>query len=186
MYDDDLKELEEGIRRLKVEYDIYFNGHRKKPPEDLRMRVERICKRLSEAVNMSYSERFRYTTLVTRYYVFRDRWRRSMMVRDAREAIKETPLPKPGKRPKRAPFQAGVEITICDPEAEEERIRQLYEVLCKISADRAAPVLSYERFREYISSHARTMQERFKCTAVVFQLALEADSIKFTAKAANE
>src|SRR6266496_6474524 len=82
LYEEELTSLDDGIRRLKVEYTIFFNGHRKKPPEDLKIRVERIVKKLSEAGDMTYNERFRYNTLVTRFYVLRDLWRRTMMQRE--------------------------------------------------------------------------------------------------------
>src|SRR2546422_3131444 len=89
LYEDELISLEDGIRRLKVEYTIFFNGHRKRPPEDLKMRVERIVKRLSETGDMTYNERFRYNTLVTRYYVLRDLWRRTMMQRELGETARD-------------------------------------------------------------------------------------------------
>ena len=58
MYDEDLTNLEEWIRRLKIDYEIFFNGNRKKPPDDLRLRVERLVKRLAESTDMSFSQRF--------------------------------------------------------------------------------------------------------------------------------
>ena len=82
MYDEDLENLEEGLRRLKVEYHIFLSGSRKKPPDDLRIRVERIVKKLSESSDMSFSQRFRFSTLVTRYYVYKDLWRREVQNRE--------------------------------------------------------------------------------------------------------
>ena len=38
--EDRLARLEEDIRRLKVEYDIYFNGGSKRAPYDTKLRVE--------------------------------------------------------------------------------------------------------------------------------------------------
>ena len=37
--EEQLKDMDEGLRRLKIEYHILFNGHRKQPPEDLRLRL---------------------------------------------------------------------------------------------------------------------------------------------------
>jgi hypothetical protein len=59
MYDEDLTHLEDWLRRLKVEFDIFFNGHRKKPPDDLKLKLERLLKKLGEAGDMSFQERFR-------------------------------------------------------------------------------------------------------------------------------
>jgi len=41
-----LTRLEEDIRRLKIEYDVYFNGGIKRPPYDTKLRVESQLKRL--------------------------------------------------------------------------------------------------------------------------------------------
>ena len=38
--EDYLARLEEDIRRLKIEYDVYFSGGTKRPPYDTKMRVE--------------------------------------------------------------------------------------------------------------------------------------------------
>ena len=46
--DDQLTRLEEDIRRLKIEFDIYFNGASKRPPYDTKGRVETILKRLGD------------------------------------------------------------------------------------------------------------------------------------------
>ena len=127
MLDDDLTNLEDWLRQLKVEYGIYFNGNRKKPPDDLRMRVEKLLKRLSEVSSMSCSQRFRFNTLITRYYVHRDLWRRTMK---ERELIKENEaLNLPELAPSSDQPAAGITILIADPIAEGPKVRQLYDAL---------------------------------------------------------
>ena len=42
--DDQLKRLEDDIRKLKIEFDIYFNGASKRPPYDTKNRVETMIK----------------------------------------------------------------------------------------------------------------------------------------------
>src|ERR1043166_9044395 len=46
--EEQLARLEEDIRRLKVEFDIYFNGAAKRPPYDTKSRVETLIKRLGD------------------------------------------------------------------------------------------------------------------------------------------
>ena len=103
MYDDDLENLDESLRRLKVEYHIYFTGNRKKPPDDIKMRVERLIKKLSECSDLSVTQRFRFNTLITRFYVYRDLWRRTLVEREMgaepkAEAVagRSLPYPPPG------------------------------------------------------------------------------------------
>ena len=56
--EDRLARLEEEIRRLKVEYDIYFNGGSKRPPYDTKLRVESQLKRLADDRALSFAQRF--------------------------------------------------------------------------------------------------------------------------------
>src|SRR5713226_8927324 len=71
-----LQFLEDGIRRLKIEYDIFFSGGVRKPPYDLRNRVDSLLKRIAEERKMTFAQRYRYNTLIARYSAYRDLWRR--------------------------------------------------------------------------------------------------------------
>ncbi len=50
--DDQLTRLEEDIRRLKIEFDVFFNGASKRPPYDTKGRVETMIKRLGDAISV--------------------------------------------------------------------------------------------------------------------------------------
>ena len=130
MYDDDLKNLDEWIRRLKIEYDIFFIGNRKKPPEELRMRVEKLVKRLAEAGDMNVSQRFLYNTLIARYYVYKDLWRRTQQEHESAGGEHAPPaVAAPPARSDTAPQEPPREVqtTISNPSSESEHIRRLYE-----------------------------------------------------------
>ncbi len=188
MYDEDLTNLDEWIRRLKVEYDVYFNGNRRKPPDDLRGRVEKLVKQLSEVTDMNSAQRFRYTTLITRFYVLRDKWRRTQQIRESAGGAFEAPrLRTPLSQHKRPADtgDGGAEISISDPAAEASKVRRLYEELLRVkgSHTRKNPDVSFEQFSEYIASQTRAIRKKCKCASVTFRIAMEEKSIRFTAKA---
>jgi hypothetical protein len=182
VYDEDLANLDEWLRRLKVEYDIYFNGNRKRPPDDLRARVEKLTKKLSEAPNMSFSQRFRYTTLVSRFYVHRDLWRRTMMERENSGENQEPPA-----LDRHTTAAPEIQISITDPETEKDKVRQLYDALLAIRGKHSkdAPGISYEKFAKYISTQTEGIRGKYGCSSVLFKVALEEDAIRFTAVAEN-
>jgi hypothetical protein len=187
VYDDDLNNLEDWMRRLKVEYDIYFNGHRKKPPDDLRMRVEKVVKKLSECADMTFQQRFRYNTLIARFYIFRDLWRRTQQDReqsddDRQEKLRPAPPVDPG------PDDGKIHVSLADPLKEEEKVRQLYEALVRMRGMHANETqrLPFTQFATYITDKTRTIRDKFGCPAVRFTIALEDDTLKFTAKAEND
>ena len=76
--EDRLSRLEEDIRRLKVEYDIYFNGGTKRPPLEARARLEAFIRRVSDSRTMSYAQRYQLSTLVAKYSSYRELWRRML------------------------------------------------------------------------------------------------------------
>ena len=61
--DELLTRLEDDIRRLKVEFDVYFNGAAKRPPYDTKMRVETLVKRLGDDRTLTFAQRYRYSSL---------------------------------------------------------------------------------------------------------------------------
>jgi hypothetical protein len=185
MLDDDLDNLNEWIRRLRVEYDIFFNGHRKKPPEDLKARVEKLVKKLAE-VNMSFSQRFRYNTLVGRYYVYRDHWRRVLADREQGLDLRNAaPAANDGPAATREPNSGReIQVSISDPASDGDKIRQLYTWLNTMRGQRreALPQISYQQFEKYVSAQTTGIKQRFGCSSVVFRVFLDEDAIKFTAR----
>lgn len=76
-----LARLEEDIRKLKIEFGIYFNGGTKRAPHEFRGRVEASVKRLSDNRNLNSVERYQFNALVSRYVSFRELWRRNLKAR---------------------------------------------------------------------------------------------------------
>ena len=76
--DKQLAKVEEDVRRLKIEFDIFFNGAVKRPPLEARARVESQIKRLLDNRAMSYAQRYKLNGLVSRYTSYRELWRRTL------------------------------------------------------------------------------------------------------------
>ena len=183
-YDEDLTNLEDGLRRLKIEYHVFFAGNRKKPPDELKMRVEKLVKKLSECADMSLSQRFRFTTLVTRFYVYRDLWRRTLLEKEMGAGANAVSPAGSAMTPPQAP--RAVRISISDPRAEEDKVKQLYHALVEIkkAGSQETPV-SYPQFAKYIASRTHAIREKYGCSTVAFTVAFEEDAVRFTAAAEN-
>lgn len=76
--DQQLAKLEEDIRKLKIDFDIYFNGATKRPPLEARARLESTFKRIADNRNMSYAQRYFLNTLTSRFTSYRELWRRQL------------------------------------------------------------------------------------------------------------
>lgn len=74
--DKQIARIEDDVRKLKIEFDIYFNGNSKRPPLEARARLEALIRRVSDTRQMSYAQRYQLSMLVSRYASFRELWRR--------------------------------------------------------------------------------------------------------------
>ena len=77
-FDQKLSHLEDDIRKLKIDFDIYFNGATKRPPLEARARLESNIKRIADSRNMSFAQRYHFNTLVSRFTSYRELWRRAL------------------------------------------------------------------------------------------------------------
>ena len=76
--DKQLGRLEEDIRKLKIDFDIFFNGATKRAPLESRARLESYIKRIADNRNLSYAQRYYFNTLVSRFTSYRELWRRTL------------------------------------------------------------------------------------------------------------
>src|ERR1700739_1217780 len=75
--DEELGALERDIRQLKIEYDQFFGGGRKRPPNEIEWRIDLIVKKYGErSGDMKFGQRFRYNNLTQTYAKYKDIFRR--------------------------------------------------------------------------------------------------------------
>jgi hypothetical protein len=77
----EISRLEDSIRKLKIDFDIYFAGAVKRAPLEARARLESQIKRISDNRTLSYSQRYQLNSLVARFTSYRELWRRTLKAR---------------------------------------------------------------------------------------------------------
>jgi len=70
--------IEDEIRKLKIDFDIYFNGAAKRPPLEARARLEASLKRIADDRNLNYAQRYHFNSLISRFNSYRELWRRNL------------------------------------------------------------------------------------------------------------
>ena len=178
--DDALDRLEYEMRRLKVEYDIYFNGGAVRPPIDTRGRVETSIKRIYDARGMSFGQRFRYNSLVARYNVMRELWRRQTQDRE------ESGRP-PTVEAHTAQRARSAVIRCSNPKAEPEKVSELYDhlIAAKRECGERIGALTLEVFTQFLMSRADQIKERLATDAVDFVIGVDNGRVKFAARPAG-
>jgi hypothetical protein len=80
--DEELNVLETQLRRLKIEYEVFFSNPTKRPPTDVEWKVLSLLRKFSDGVRMNFSQRYRYNELAQRYAVYSDLWRKKSRIRE--------------------------------------------------------------------------------------------------------
>lgn len=79
--DQQLNRIEDDIRKLKIDFDIFFNGSVKRPPLEARARLESQIKRMSDNRQLTFAQRYQLNTLISRFTSYRELWRRALRAR---------------------------------------------------------------------------------------------------------
>lgn len=181
--EDRLARLEEDIRRLKVEYDIYFNGGSKRAPYDTKLRVESHLKRLGDDRSLTFAQRFHYNALATRYNSFREIWRRTLKGREeGRDAVTV------GRAARQAENQFTPSSFACkDVQHDVETVKGLYDALMEAKRSCGEPThdLSFSRFHRIIVEKTEAMKDKIGTDRVVFSVAVDSGHVSFKARVAK-
>jgi hypothetical protein len=179
----DLRRLEAELRRLEAEYNMFFAGRLPRPPWEARSRVETLVKQYDRAYIQNYGDRFRFSTLQSRFASLIDLWDRGMR---AREEGRRGPLAQ--VRPPRAPAPKKVDDRIVhvasfnDPAREEDKLRGLYDSLVEARRELGEDAIPFQRFADLVQAQVQQLKESGNAE-VAFRVAVKDGKVNFTARA---
>lgn len=182
--DQQLTRLEDDIRHLRIEFDIFFNGSSKRPPYDTKGRVETLLKRLGDDRTLTYAQRYRYNSLAARYNAFRDLWRRTMQGREEGR----DPVSTARASAKREAAEVTIEplsVVCIDAHREVELVKNLYNSLLEAKRKCGEPSedLSFPKFHRLVASKADGIKQQRGCDRVRFSVAVENGHVSLKAGA---
>lgn len=182
--EDRLAHLEEDIRRLKIEYDVYFNGGTKRPPYETKLRVESQLRRLGDDRSLNFAQRFHYNTLATRYNSFREIWRRTLKSREeGRDAVTVNRAAREA-RERETPFTPS-KFACSDVRHDVQTIKGVYEALmdAKRACGESSQDLSFAKFHRLIVERTEALKEKIGTERMVFSVDVDGGHVSFKAKA---
>jgi hypothetical protein len=182
-FDHDLQRLETELKRLEVEYNMFFAGRLPKPPWDTRGRVEALVKQYDRAHIQNFGDRFRFQSLQSRFNTFVDLWDRGLR---AREEGRPGPFPvqrtdKPG-HPKRPKDRILHVTTFQDPMREMDRLQDLYESLVEARRESGLNPVPFHKFAELVKSQVNKLRSSAG-SPVAFRVMVKDGKVSFTARA---
>jgi hypothetical protein len=196
--DEELGQLERDIRQLKIEYDQFFGGGRKRPPNEIEWRIELVVKKYGErAGDMKYGQRFRYNNLSQTYAKYRDIFRKKTKQKEegtvqrhfgaAAKAIEAERAQRLAEANARYATvigdQAYFRMTCSEPEHEEEKVDKLFNafVEAKKLAGEDIARLSHEGFREFVRKKTKDLQKQKNCSEVEYVVETVDNQVKLKA-----
>lgn len=181
--DEDLSQLERDIRQLKIEYDMYFGGGRKRPPTEIEWRIELVVKRYGErGGDMKFGQRFRFSNLSQTYAKYKDVFRKRLAQREEGKVQRHFGAAAKAIEAERAKAQAAATATasgesakvfrvVCTaPEKEADKVEQLYEafVRAKQEAGEAMHKMTRAGFDEFVRKKTKDLQKQKNCKEVEY------------------
>jgi hypothetical protein len=195
--DEDISLLERDIRQLKIEYEQYFGGGKKRPPADIEWRIETMVKRYSDrSAAMNYSQRFRYGNLVQMYTKFRDIFRKRVKQKEegtvqrhfgaaAREIEKERASKHAAGSKIRTATEFPFAISCKDPAHEVKKVEELFTAFrnAKEQAGEEATSLSMETFQQFVHQKTEQIKKQNGAREVEYIVTLEGKHVRLKARA---
>jgi hypothetical protein len=211
--DEELTVLESQLRRLKIEYEVYFSNPTKRPPTDIEWKVLSLLRKFSDGGRMSFSQRFRYNEMAQRYAVYSDLWRKKGRIREeGYRRPQDALLSVSGVRPEEhqpehkayglgqaaaaaaaatAPAQVPssavkgpLRIECSDARAEQEKVAVLYKALTDAKKNAGEAVSgNMESFSSFVQKKTDQIRKQYGCQAVEYSVEMEGGQVRLKAKA---
>jgi hypothetical protein len=203
--DEELNVLDTQLRRLKIEYEIYFSNPTKKPPTDIEWKVMALLRKFSDGGRMNFSQRFRYNEMAQRYAIYSDLWRKKSRIREegyrrpqdallSVQGVRTTEEDHKPQHPKvygvsRAAPAAGAEssshFTLHSvDQREREQVERLYNTLVAAKRKAGENVSgNLDSFASFVQKKTKEIRRQYQCEAVEYSVEIASGQVKLKAKA---
>lgn len=193
--DEELDLLDSSLRRLKIEYDMFFGGGSKRPPNDTLWRVNNLIKKFSDSQKLNFAQRYKFNTLSQKYAIFSDLWRQKLKIKEEgyrrpQDAVLGIVGLRTDEEHKAQEELLGAipavgmdKIACSDVDRDMNSVRALYERMIsekkKVGEAAGAP---FESFATFLRKKTEQIRRDFKCEAVEYSLEVKGSQVKLKAK----
>ena len=207
--DEELNLLDQQLRRLKIEYEIFFNNPAKRPPTDVEWKVLSLIRKFSDSSRLSFSQRFRYNEMAQRYAIQSDLWRKKMRIReegyrrpaDKILSVQGVRVPEEHETKHRVyglshkPLAAGAgtpgsaadqpfSVQCSGAAVERKQVESLYKALSEAKQKSGEKVSgNLDSFAAFVKKKTSEIRKQHGCETVVYSVETQGGQVKLKAKA---
>jgi Zn-dependent oligopeptidase len=191
--DEELSVLEDLVRRLKVEYDIYFGGGSKKPPQETEWKVKNQFKRLSDGTaRLNSGQRFRFNTIQQRYALYNALWQQKLQIKE--EGYRRPQDAILGIQGLRDEQQHEAELArkhhrrdntfaVADSEGSPHQVEALFHALSEARRSAGAKDnATLESFKKFVEQKTTQLRKEYNCQTVEYSVEVRDGQVKLKAK----
>jgi len=200
--DEELTVLDSQLRRLKIEYEIFFSNPSKRPPTDIEWKVLSLLRKFSDGGRMNFSQRYRYNEMAQRYAIYSDLWRKKSRIReegyrrpqDALLSVQGVRVTEEELKPHHH-HAYGVTHAPEDPASqpftlhnsdqnEREQVERLYNTLVAAKKKAGENVTgNIDSFTAFVQKKTQQIRQQYKCDSVDYSVEIADGHVKLKAKA---
>lgn len=209
--EEELNVLDHQLRRLKIEYEIFFNNPAKRPPADIEWKVTTLLRKFSDSSRLSFPQRFRYNEMAQRYAIQSDLWRKKMRIREegyrrpADAILSVQGVRVEDRKAKHNPVyglshhaetaEAGAalvdqredrpfSVQCSGATAEREQVESLYKALTEAKRRSGEEVSgNLDSFAAFVKKKTSEIRKQHHCDTVVYSVEMQGGHVKLKAKA---
>ena len=197
--DEELSHLDSLLRRLKIEYEVYFNNPTKRPPADLEWKALALIRKHSDGGRMNFTQRFRYNEMAQRYAIYSDLWRKKMRIREegyrrpqdallsvqgVRVAEEHEPKHHAAYGVSGAVAEARSFKLECSENTPGEQVEKLYNALVAAKKKSGEAVTgNLDTFSTFVKKKTDQIRKQHGCQVVEYSVELQDGQVKLKAKA---
>ena len=161
---------------------MFFAGRLPKPPWETRTRVEATVKKFDRGHMPNTGDRFRFTTLQSRFAAFIDLWDRGLRAREEGRPGPFTQQRGPTLPEKKMPEDRILHVSsFVDPVREIDKLTDLYESLAEARREVGEEAPPFHKFAELVKNQVKKLRQTGS-PEVAFRVAVKDGKVNFTAR----
>lgn len=204
--DEELNVLDAQLRRLKIEYEIFFSNPQKRPPTDIEWKVLALLRKFSDGGRMNFSQRYRYNEMAQRYAIYSDLWRKKSRIReegyrrpqDALLSVQGVRVAEDEHKAQHHPVygvshaaaaaagaSSSQHFTLHSvDQSEREQVERLYNTLVAAKKKAGENVSgNFDSFTVFVQKKTEEIRKQYHCNDVEYSVEITEGHVKLKAKA---
>jgi hypothetical protein len=187
--DEELNQFDRDIHQLKIEYEQFFGGGKKRPPTDIEWRIDLMVKRHGDrGASMNYAQRFRYTNLQQTYARYKDIFHKRMRKREEGNVQRHFGAAARAVESERAAKERkaaqAVAVACLDPASEPKKVDAIYTAFleCRAKAGESTDGMSRAKFEQFMKRKVEELRKENSSGEIEFVADLEGGKARLRAR----